>query len=371
MKASNRIEMGSRVFGRGLASACLLTVLSAAGSARADGNAADSERANVLFKKGKVAFNEGKYSDALRIYDEAWHLKQSPDIAANLAQTEAELGKHRDAAEHFAFALAHLLPSSTDEQKTALAAGLEIEKKEVGTLHVTLEPADAALNVDDTLVSLPTNGDLYVEPGDHRASVTREGYQLNQQTVHVSKGSARVLWIRLEPTAGAAASPASPTDSGTNPSSNLPTDSANRPSLADSGGSGGRSLAPAFVGGGIAVAGVAVGIGFLLAGNSHGNKADDLSNKILGQNGCSAGTVSAADCSSLHNENQSAASARRLETASFAVAGAAAVATVLYLLWPRGEGTSGQVSGATSFSALTPTFEVARGFGTAGISGRF
>src|SRR5450432_3766800 len=149
------------------ASACLLltfAISAISAPAHAQGNAADSERANVLFKKGKIAFNDGKYSDALRIYTAAWQLKQSPDIAANLAQTESELGKHRDAAEHFAFALAHLLPSSTDEQKKALAEGLEIEKRSVGTLHVTLEPADAALNVDDAPVTLPTNGDVYVEP---------------------------------------------------------------------------------------------------------------------------------------------------------------------------------------------------------------
>ncbi len=276
MKASKRIEMGSRVFGRGVAGAYLLAVLSAAAPARAEGNAADSERANLLFKKGKVAFNDGKYSDALRIYGEAWQLKQSPDIAANLAQTEAELGKHRDAAEHFAFALAHLLPSSTDEQKKALSEGLEIEKKEVGTLHVTLEPADATFSVDDAPVTLPTNGDVYVEPGDHRASVTREGYQLNQQALHVSKGGARVLWIRLEPADSAGVASASPAATATSPIGEAPRESTNRPSMADSETSSGRSLVPAFVGGGIAVAGVAAGIGFLLSGSSHGNKAGDL-----------------------------------------------------------------------------------------------
>ena len=365
MKPSKRIEMGSRVLGRGLAGICLLAVLSVAGPARADGNA-DSERANLLFKKGKVAFNDGKYTDALRIYTEAWHLKQSPDIAANLAQTEAELGKHRDAAEHFAFALAHLLPSSTDEQKNALAAGLEVEKKEIGTLHVTLEPADAAFSVDDAPVTLPTNGDVYVEPGDHRTSVTHEGYQVNQQALHVSKGGERVLWIKLEPAAGGAVAATSPAESGTNPGSELPRSSTNRPSMVDSEGSGGRSLVPAFVGGGIAIAGTAAGIGFLLSGSSHGNKADDLTSKISGRNGCGTGTPYAADCNSLHSENQSAASARRLETVSFAVAGAAAVATVLYLLWPHADGTSARVSGPVNFSALIPTFEVARGIGTAG-----
>src|SRR4051812_317934 len=197
MMASRRFGIGPRVLSRGLACACLLIATGIAGRAHGQGDGPDSDRANLLFKKGKVAFNAGKYNDALRIYNEAWHLKQSPDIAANLAQTEAELGKHRDAAEHFAFALAHLLPSSTDEQKRALAEGLEVEKKEIGTLHVTLEPADSKLSLDDAVIALPANGDIYVDPGEHHASVTHEGYETNQQTLHVSRGASQVLWIKL------------------------------------------------------------------------------------------------------------------------------------------------------------------------------
>src|ERR1700760_887068 len=145
MKSSNRVR--TNALGRGVFCLSILFSLAVAPHARADANA-DSDRANLLFKKGKVAFNEGKYQDALRIYSEAWRLKQSPDIAANLAQTESELGKHRDAAEHFAYALAHLLPSSTDEQKQALAEGLQSEKKEIGSLRVTLEPGESALTID-------------------------------------------------------------------------------------------------------------------------------------------------------------------------------------------------------------------------------
>ncbi len=155
---STRFGVGPRVLSRGLACACLLIVTGMAGRAYAVGDGVDSDRANSLFKKGKVAFNAGKYNDALRIYSEAWSLKQSPDIAANLAQTESELGRHRDAAEHFSFALAHLLPSSTDEQKQALAEGLAQEKKEIGSLHVTLEPGDSVLTIDDAAVTVPANG---------------------------------------------------------------------------------------------------------------------------------------------------------------------------------------------------------------------
>src|SRR5688572_27311971 len=101
MMVSIRLGIGSRVLSRGLACAWLLMATATAGSVHAEGEGSD--RANLLFKKGKVAFNAGKFNDALRIYSEAWSLKQSPDIAANLAQTESELGQHRNAAEHFAF----------------------------------------------------------------------------------------------------------------------------------------------------------------------------------------------------------------------------------------------------------------------------
>src|SRR6478609_11318268 len=197
MMVSIRLGIGSRVLSRGLACACLLTAMGVAGRAHAQGGGADSDRANMLFKKGKVAFNAGNFNDALRIYSEAWSLKQSPDIAANLAQTESELGQHRAAAEHFSFALAHLLPSSTDEQKQALAEGLAQEKKEIGSLHVTLEPADSVLTIDDVRVTVPASGDLFLEPGEHGVSVTHEGYEPNQQTIRLSRGAAQVLWIKL------------------------------------------------------------------------------------------------------------------------------------------------------------------------------
>ena len=143
MKPSRRVKVGRVPSLRGRTGLALLAATLIVGHAQAQ-NGADSERANVLFKKGKLAFNAGKYDDALRIYTEAWSLKKSPDIAANLAQTESELGKHRDAAEHYAFALAHLLPSSTDEQKVALAEGLT-----VGNSDDQVDPRQHAPEAED------------------------------------------------------------------------------------------------------------------------------------------------------------------------------------------------------------------------------
>jgi tetratricopeptide (TPR) repeat protein len=345
----------ARAFARGAFSGLsLLLAFALSVPAHAESNSADSDRANLLFKKGKVAFNDGKFDDALRIYSEAWRLKQSPDIAANLAQTESELGKHRDAAEHFAFALAHLLPSTTDEQKKALADGLTLEKKEVGTLHVTLEPAEASLSIDDSPVTLPPSGDLFVAPGEHRCSVTREGYAASQQAVRVSKGASQVLWIRLAPAGSTAAVVPTPG------ASNLAPARDEGPPKLD--GSTQRSLVPAFIGGGLVVAGAAVGVAFMLSANSSQADANQIKAELSGQNPCGADTPFASKCSALHDKNSSIDSARRVEVVGFTAAGVAAVGTALYLLWPRA---------SESARAWSPTFAWVPGAESVGFFRRF
>ncbi len=335
-----------------LACATLLFATAITGVVQAD-VVADSERANLLFKKGKVAFNAGKYNDALRIYGEAWSLKKSPDIAANLAQAESELGKHRDAAEHFAFALAHILPSSTDEQKFALADGLDAEKKEIGTLRVTLEPADSTLTIDDVPVTVPAAGDVYIEPGEHHAAVTHEGYESHQETLTVSKGGAQVLWIKLDQV-GAPKAAATPSEPAAPPGGSPP------PPLNESSG---RSIVPVIVGSGLVVAGAAVGVAFLLSGNSSQNDADALSDKLPEPNPCGTGTPHAAECAALHGKNSDIDSARTIEVIGFSVAGAAAIGTALYLFWPH--------SDAAAANRWAPTLAVAPGAGSIGLSGRF
>jgi hypothetical protein len=354
---STRLGFGPRVLSRGLACACLL--MATAGRVQAEGGA-DSDRANLLFKKGKVAFNAGKFNDALRIYSEAWSLKQSPDIAANLAQTESELGQHRAAAEHFAFALAHLLPSSTDEQKQALAEGLAQEKKEIGSLHVTLEPADSALTIDDTVVTVPASGDIYLEPGEHGVRVTHEGYEPNQQTVRLSRGASQVLWIKLSQIGAA------PTEGSTNPEQGASRQSESTPPPLDHASK--RSIVPALVGGGLVAAGAAVGVVFLLSANSSQKDADELRASLPGPNACGAGSPYTIDCAELHDKNADIDRARTIEVVGFSVAGAAAVGTALYLLWPHSHSQVGSASVSKTFS---PTVAITPGNTHFGLSGRF
>src|SRR6478609_2950820 len=334
MMVSIRLGIGSRVLSRGLACACLLTAMAATGRVQAEGGGADSDRANMLFKKGKVAFNAGEDDDALRIYSEAWSVKQGADIAANLAQTESELGRHRDAAEHFSYALDHLLPSSTDEQKQALAEGLSQEKKEIGTLRVTLEPSDSVLTIDGARITVPPSGDVFLEPGEHAVSVNHEDCEPNQQTIRISRGASQVLWIKLTASAGTHRA----ADGATQPTDVTP----------PSGSHSHRSIVPAVIGGGLVVAGAAVGVVFLVSANSSQKDADELRAKLPAEpNVCGAGSPHASECTSLHDKNSDIDRARTIEIVGFSVAGAAAVGTAIYLLWPP--------SRSYATSAFSPT----------------
>src|SRR5215203_2605919 len=101
--------------------ACALTT---PGGALAQTTASETARVTDLFKSGKVAFSKGDMSEAERLFAQAFEIRKSSDIAANLGQSELEQQKYREAAEHFSWALANLLPSATDAQRKAVENGL-------------------------------------------------------------------------------------------------------------------------------------------------------------------------------------------------------------------------------------------------------
>jgi hypothetical protein len=110
-----------------LALSALPVIERTASAESASASATDAQRAAELVAGAKAARAAGDVHQALRAFRDAWELTKTPEIAANLAVVEASFGHHRDAAEHFQFALAHLPPTATVEQQQAVAAGLDEE----------------------------------------------------------------------------------------------------------------------------------------------------------------------------------------------------------------------------------------------------
>ena len=296
----------------------------------AQSTAAETARVTQLFKNGKAAFAKGDMPEAERLFGEAFALRKSADIAANLGQSELEQQKYRKAAEHFQWALVNLLPSATDAQRKAVETGLARSRAEVAILRLDIKPEGADVLVGDQPVGKsPVASGVYVEPGEVIVSVKHDGFIAVDKRVLVSKGTEQAIEISLMPREGdtTAAGPAAPppVDSGLEHSG--------PPPATDTSASKPKSLVPAFVATGVAVAGGVVGLVFTLNANSKEGKADDRVTELGGPGACGpTGSASAADCADLKSQRDSVDSSRNVALGSFILGGAAAVVAG-YFYW--------------------------------------
>jgi hypothetical protein len=301
----------------------------AAPSLSAQTTASETARVTQLFKNGKAAFAKGDMAEAERLFSEAFALRKSSDIAANLGQSELEQQKFRKAAEHFQWALANLLPSATDAQRKAVETGLARSRAEVAILRLEIKPDGSDVVVaEQRLGPSPINGGVYVDPGEVIIAVKHDGFVAIDKRVLVSKGTEQAVEVTLMPrdTGPTAAAAATPTAVG----SGLDHPVTDKP--ADAGEDKPKSLVPAFVATGVAVVGVGLGIGFTVSANS---KRSDLDESIAAHGGtaaCSNGTATPADCADFKSRADSVDTSRHVALGSFIVGGVAAVVAG-YFYW--------------------------------------
>jgi tetratricopeptide (TPR) repeat protein len=103
-----------------------------------DGTAAKADRdsAEELNAQGLTATRAGKLEEAEALFEKAFALKRTHDIAANLGLVELKLGKASEAAEHMTFALRYSPPSDSDEMRKRIRQRLEEALAFAGTLRV-------------------------------------------------------------------------------------------------------------------------------------------------------------------------------------------------------------------------------------------
>lgn len=314
-----------------------------------------SERANELFRSAKAAFAAGNLHEAHRLYSSAWELKKSPDIAANLGQTELELGKMRDAAEHFAYALKNLLPSSTDRQRAALEEGLAKAKAEISALRLTVTPDGAEVLVDGRVVGTSPIAELvFVEPGEHIVLARRDGFVTSETRIGAQKGAEQPVELAL-------AAAQVPADSGAAPTPAAPLRDDTPPESERS-----RNLTPAYVATGVAAVGLGLGIGFLFVANGKADDAAQIRNDLGNDDqACGAGTPFTTQCAELEDAVGGRNTATAVSIAGFATAAiSGGLAAYLFLNAPT-------ASAASTKPSVVPAFAFAPGAGSVGLRGRF
>jgi tetratricopeptide (TPR) repeat protein len=301
--------------------ALLLAACSLAAPAAAQTTASETARATELFKDGKAAFARGDMVEAERLFSQALAIRQSSDIAANLAQSQLEQQKYRLAAEHFSWALANLLPSATDAQRKAVETGLARARTEVAILRLEIKPDGSDVLVGAHPVGKsPIAGGVYVDPGEVIVSVKHEGFVAIDKRVMAAKGTEQAVEIELSPKEIAAPVPSAPVASSTRVAPASPADRSEP-----------KSLVPAVVASGVAVAGGVVGLVFTLSANGKEDDADELRDRLEAMGGCNGG-ADPSDCADLKDQRDGVDSSRNLAIGSFVVGGAAAVVAG-YFYW--------------------------------------
>lgn len=290
--------------------------------ALAQSNAAETARATELFKSGKAAFAKGDMVEAEQLFSQALAIRQSSDIAANLAQSQLEQQKYRLAAEHFTWALANLLPSATDAQRKAVETGLARARTEVAVLRLEIKPDGSDVLVGAQAVGkAPIVGAVYVEPGEVIVSVKHEGFIATDKRVLAGKGTEQAIEIVLNPKEVAAPATSAPLARSITPDTLAPPADRSEP----------KSLVPALVASGVAVAGGVVGLVFTLSANGKEDEADELRDRLEGMGGCNR-EGAPSECADLRDQRDRVDSSRNLAIGSFVVGGAAAVVAG-YFYW--------------------------------------
>jgi len=268
-----------------------------------------------------VAYAEGRAKEAYALYKQAWALKQTYDIAGNLAQAEVELGKKADAAEHVAFTIAHFPPSVPSTQREKLEKLLTTLRAEVGTVRIRVVPAAAEVSLDGAVLDpLRLREAIYVEPGTHQFTASLSGFQDEAVTVTARAGGSEEVALQLH-----AVAPAGPAGTAAPPTPPPPSAQQAPEEGAD----------PTLVITGAAIAGLSLGMGIVLTVLANGSAGDaDSQYDALEQKGGAGacrGATFATDCDKLASTRDDATAYTNAAGWSFVVFGAVAAGTGVYL----------------------------------------
>jgi hypothetical protein len=176
-----------------LALAVFLAVTPASAQKRGGGRATDDlARARVLDGEGVKAFQEGRYNDAIRFFEEAHRLGGPPFELWNIAKCHVRLDQPEQAAEMLERYLATKdLPP--DDRKEA-SEQLEELRRRPSTLTVSSSPTGATVIVDGKPVeSGKTPVSTTMPPGPHTVTVQLENHAPYTRQVEARYGRAVIV----------------------------------------------------------------------------------------------------------------------------------------------------------------------------------
>lgn len=358
--------------------------------------------ARERFKEGVSYFDKKDFAKARVAFLQAYALKKHPAVLLNLAQSELRSGHEAEAAKHFAQYLREH-QDATEAERQGAETGLTAAKALVGELSLDVDATGAEVYVDGDLEgSSPLPGSVYLAPGTHEISAKKDGKSTKGE-VTSSAGQATSLSLKLGGSSRPAPGSARPAGTdGAPPEDETPVNEA--PSRPRQGfGPWLTSTPGAMVGVGLTGVGLIGGGAFAFGAKSSYDAADSVQAQIVekatttdgkadGKGVCvdpeswlSKSSVWSGmaesdrqdrarqytdNCDRYNRNVKSGDTFKTLAIVSFAVAGAAAVGTVVYyIVDSKGKGTEEAKRAPARRVLVLPVYQP--GFAGGLVSGTF
>ena len=179
----------------GTAAALLGALLLVPAPARAQDDVTLS-MARERFKEGVSYFDKKDFAKARVAFLQAYALKKHPAVLLNLAQSELRSGHEADAAKHFAQYLREH-KDATDSERQGADTGLTAAKALVGDVTLEVDATGAEIYVDGDLEGqAPLPGSVYLMPGSHEIQARKDGKTASGQ-VAATAGQSTSLSLSL------------------------------------------------------------------------------------------------------------------------------------------------------------------------------
>jgi len=171
--------------------------------------------ARERFKEGVGYFDKKDFAKARVAFLQAYALKKHPAVLLNLAQSELRSGHEADAAKHFAQYLREH-KDATDAERQGAETGLTASKALVAEVALDVDTAGADVYIDGDLEgSAPLPGPIYLPPGSHSIQARKDG-KTTSGDISASAGQSTSMSLKLAVPAKAA-KPAPPPAEGDAP----------------------------------------------------------------------------------------------------------------------------------------------------------
>lgn len=158
----------------------------------------EHHEAAVHFEEGMRLIETRAYAQAVPEFEAAYRLSPHPTALYNLGQAYVALGRPKKAIAVFRRLLEEHASSIGEAQRRRVTELIREQRLRLGTVLLSVEPADAQLSIDGELVNKQAASDgLELDPGTHIVEAAMPGKETRRLGVQVVAGKTQSLSVYM------------------------------------------------------------------------------------------------------------------------------------------------------------------------------